>query len=88
MYWIASPLFFSIISSPIFNDVVKETSFTNIDESVQIIEYLNKLPAKSPLHKANEFQVLEPLLVAMILDIWNHFYNFSWYYFCFINVST
>ena len=37
--------------------MVKGTSWTNIGDSVQIFEYLNKLPSKSPLYKANEFQV-------------------------------
>ena len=57
MYWIFSLLFFSIISSPIIEVMIKETSWTNIGDSVQIFEYLNKLPSKSPLYKANEFQV-------------------------------
>ena len=65
MHWIASLLVFFIISSPIIDVVVKEAYWTNIVESVQIFECLNKLPLKSPLYEANEFQVLEPLLVAM-----------------------
>ena len=58
--------FFSIISNPIIEVVVKETYWTNIVESVQIFEHLNKLLSKSPLYEANEFQILEPLLVAMV----------------------
>ena len=54
--------FFSIISGPILEVIVKEA----IVESVQIFEHLNKLPSKPPLYEANEFQVLEPLLVAMV----------------------
>ena len=60
MYWIASQFFF-IISGPIIEVVVKEANWTNIVESVQIFEHLNKLPSKSPLYEANEFQILEPL---------------------------
>ena len=73
IYLIAALLFFSIISSPIIEDVVKETYWTSIVETVQIFEHLNKLPLKSPLYEANEFQVLEPLLVDIVSDLWNHF---------------
>ena len=66
-------LFISIISSLIIEVIVKETSWTNTVESVQIFERLNKLPSKSLLYEANEFQVLDPLLVAMVSDLWNHF---------------
>ena len=59
-------LFFSIISGPIVEVIVKEAYWTNIVESVQILDHLNKLPSKSPLYEANEFQVLKPLLVAMV----------------------
>ena len=76
MYWIAS-LFFCIISGPIIEVVVKEAYWTNIIESVQIFEYPNKLPSESPLYEANEFQILEPLLVAMVPDLGNHFCSFS-----------
>ena len=76
MYLIASLLFFSIISGPIIEVVVKEAYWTNIIESVQIFEHLNKL-----------FQVLEQLLVAMVSDLGNHFCSFSLYSFHFIYVS-
>ena len=72
-----------IISTTIIEVVVKETSWTNIVESVQIFKHLNKLPSKSPLYEANELQVLEPLMVAMVLDLWNHFCSFSLYSFYF-----
>ena len=58
-----------MISSPIMEVVVKETS-------VQIFEHLYKLPSKSTLYEANEFQVLEPLLVAMVSVHWNHLCSF------------
>ena len=61
--------FFPIISSPFIEVVVKETPLTNIVESVQIFEHLNKLPSKSPLYEANEFHVLEPLLLALVSGI-------------------
>ena len=44
MYWIASQLIFSSISGPIIKVVVKDAYWTNIVESVQIFEHLNKLP--------------------------------------------
>ena len=69
MYLIASLLIFSIISGPITEVVVKEAYWTNIVESVQIVEHLNKLPSKPPLYEANEFKILEPLLVAMVSDV-------------------
>ena len=50
--------FFCIISSPIIGVVVKDTSWSNIVESVHIFEHLNKFPSKSPLYEANEFQPL------------------------------
>ena len=59
-------IIFFIISGPIIEVAVKEAYWTNIVESAQIFEHLNKLPSKSPLYEANEFQVLEPLLVAMV----------------------
>ena len=68
--------------------VVKEAYWTNIIESVQISEHLNKLPSNSPLYEANEFQILESLLVAMVLDLSSHFFSFSLYSFHFIYVST
>ena len=56
MCWIASLLiYFHYLYSPIIEVVVKETSWTNFVESVQIFEHLNKLPSKSPLYEANEF---------------------------------
>ena len=73
---------------PIIEVVVKEAYWTNIFESVQIFEHINKLPSKSPLYEANELQVLEPLLVAMVLDIGNYFCRFSLYSFHFIYVYT
>ena len=73
--------FFFITSSPIIEVVVEETSWTNIVESIQIFEHLNKLPSKSPLCEENEFQVHEPLLVAMVSDLWNNFCRFSLYSF-------
>ena len=76
------------MSSPMIEVVVNETHWTNIVESIQIFEHLNKLPSKSPLYEANEFKVLEPLLVAMVSDLWNHFCSFSLYSFNFIYVST
>ena len=85
MYWIASLLIFSIISGPIIEVIVKEAYWTNIDESVQIFEHLNKLPR---LYETNEFQILEPLLVAMVSDLGNNFCGFSLYSFHFIYVST
>ena len=89
MYWIASlSIFFSIISGPIIEVIVKEAYWTNIVESVQIFEHLNKLPSKPPLYEANEFQILEPLLVAMVSDLWNNFCDFSLCSFHFIYVST
>ena len=88
MFWIASLLIFSIISGPMIEVVVKEAYWTNIVESVQIFEHRNKLPSKSPLHEANEFQILEPLLVAMVSDLGNHFCSFSLHPFHFIYVST
>ena len=42
MYWIALQLFFPIISGPIIEVVDKEAYRTNIVESVQIFEHLNK----------------------------------------------
>ena len=51
--------------------------WTNIVKSVQIFEHLDKLPSKFPLYEANDFLVLEPLLVAMVSDLWNHFCSFS-----------
>ena len=50
--------FFFNISGPIIEVIVKEAYWTNIVESVPIFEHLNKLPSKSPLYEANEFQVL------------------------------
>ena len=88
MYWIASLLIFFIISGPIIEVVVKEAYWTNIIESVQIFEHLNKLPSKPPLYEANEFQIFEPLLVAMVPDFGNHFCSFPLYSFHFIYVST
>ena len=81
-------LFFSIISGPIIEVLVKETYFTNIVESVQIFDHVNKLPSKPPLYEANEFQVLEPLLVAMVSDLWINFCIFSLHSFHFIYGST
>ena len=75
---------FFIISGPIVEVIVKKAYWTNIVESVQIFEHLNKLLSKSPLYEANEFQVLEPLLVAMVSDLMNHFWSFSLYSFQFI----
>ena len=67
MYWIASLLlFFLIISGPIIEVAVEEAYWTIIVESAQIFEHLNKLPSKSLLYEANEFQVVEPFLVAMV----------------------
>ena len=80
-------IFFFIISGPIVEVIVKEAYWTNIVESVQIFEHLNKLPSKPPLHEANEFQILEPLLVAMVSDLGNHFCSFSLYSFHFTYVS-
>ena len=88
MYWIASQLFFSIILGPIIEVVVKEPYWTNIVESVQIFEHLNKLTSKSPLYEANKFKILEPLLVAMVSDLGNHFCSFSLCAFHFIYVSS
>ena len=88
MYWIASQLVFSIISGPIIEVVLKEAYWTKIVESDQIFEHLNKLPSKLPLYETNEFQVLEPLLLAMVSDLGNHFCSFSLYSFHFIYVST
>ena len=86
IYWIASQLIFSIFSCPIIEVLVKEAYWTNIVESVQIFEHLNKLPSKSPLYEANEFQILQPWLVAMVSDLRNHFCSFSSYSFHFIYV--
>ena len=86
MYWIASLLFFYIISGPIIEVMVKEAFW--IVESVQIFEHLNKLSSKPILYEANEFQILEPLLVAMVSDLGNHFCSFSLCSFHFIYVST
>ena len=47
--------FFFIISGPIIEVVVTEAYWTNIVESVQIFEHLNKLLSKLPLYEANEF---------------------------------
>ena len=80
--------FFSIISGPIVAVIVKEAYWTNIVESVQIFEHLNKLPSKSPLYETNEFQVLKPLLVAMVSDLGDHFCSSSLYSFYFIYVYT
>ena len=55
--------------SPIIEVVLKDTSLTYIVESVQIFEHLNDLPLKYSLYKANEFQVLERLLIAMVSDL-------------------
>ena len=89
MYWIASLLiFFPIISGPIVEVIVEEAYWTNIVESVRIFEHLNKLPSKPPLYEANEFQVLEPLLVAMVSERRNHFCSFYLYSSHFIYVST
>ena len=52
------------------------------------LAHLNKLPSKSPLYEANEFQILEPLLVAMVSDLGNNFCSFSLCSFHFIYVST
>ena len=57
MYWIASLLIFFHYFGPIIEVIVKEAYWTNIVESVQIFEHLNKLPSKPPLYKANEFQI-------------------------------
>ena len=86
MCWIASLLFISIIYSSSIEVVVKETSWANIVENVQIFKHLNKMHSKSPLHEANEFQVFEPVLVAKIADLWDHFDSFSLYSFYFIYV--
>ena len=59
--------FFSTISGPIIEVVVKVAYWTYIVESVQIFNSVNKLPSKSPLYAANELQILEPLLVAWFL---------------------
>ena len=88
MYWIISLLIFSIILFTIIEVIVKEAYWTNIVESVQIFEHLNKLPSKRPLYETNEFQILELLLVAMVSDLGNHFCSFSSYSFHFIYVST
>ena len=74
--------------NPIFEVVVNEDYWTNIVESVQIFEDLSKVPSKYPLHQANEFQILEPLLVAMVSGLVNHFCSFSLNSFHFIYVST
>ena len=88
MYWIESLLIFFIISSPIIEVQVKETTWANIVESVQTFKHLNKLSSKSLLYEANEFQVFEPLLVARVSDLWDHFGSSSLYSFYFIYVST
>ena len=80
-------IFVFIIPGPIIEVVVKEAYWTNIVESVQIFEHLNKLPSKSPLYEANGFQILAPLFVAVVLDLGNHFCGFSLYSFHFIYVS-
>ena len=78
------------MSGPIIEVIVKEAYWTNIVESVQIFEHLNKLPSllKPPLYEANEFQILEPLLVAMFSDLGNHICSLSMYSLYFINVSV
>ena len=83
-----SPLIFFFLVLSFIEFVVKEACWTNIVESVQIFKHLNKFPSKSHLHEANEFQVLEPLLVAMVSDLWNNFCSFSLYSLYFIYVST
>ena len=88
MYWIASLLFFSVISSPIVEVVIKETSWANIVEFVQIFKHLNKLPSKSPFNEANEFQDLEPLLVAMVSGLCDHICGFSLYSLYYIYISS
>ena len=45
-------------------------------------------PRSLLLHKANDLQILEPLLVAMVSELGNHFCSLSLYSFHFINVST
>ena len=67
---------------------VKEAYWTNIVQSVQVFEHLNKLPSKSPLYEANEFQILKPLLVSMVSDLGDHFCSSSLCSFHFIYVST
>ena len=47
--------FFSILASPIIEVIVKETSWANIVEPVQLFKHLYKLPSESPLYDANEF---------------------------------
>ena len=81
-------IIFFIISGPIIEVIVKEANLTNIVEFVQLFSHLNKLPSKPPLHEANEFQILEPLSVAMVSDFVNYFCSFSLYSFYFVNVST
>ena len=67
--------------------IVKEAYWTNIVESILLFENLNKLHSKPPLYEANEFQVLEPLLVALVSDLRNHFCSSYLYSFHFIYVS-
>ena len=81
MYLIASILFFFILLGPIIEVVVKEAYWTNIVESRQIFKHLNKLPSKSPLYEANELQILQPLLLAMVSDLGNNFCSFYLYAF-------
>ena len=76
------------MSGPIVEVIVKEACWTNIVESLQIFEHLNMLPSKPPLYEANEFHVLEPLLVAMVSNLGDHFCSSSLYSFHFIYVST
>ena len=69
-------IFYHYFDSPIIDVIVKETSWTNIVESLQKFEHFNEVSSKSPLHEANEFQVHEPLLITMVLDLWNNLYSF------------
>ena len=62
--------------------------FSLMEVLVEIFEHLNKLPSKPPLYEANEFYVLETLLVATVSDLRDHFCSSSLYFFHFINVST
>ena len=74
-------IFFIIISKSTIEVVFKKTSWTNIDESVQVFK-----------QRLNEFQVLEPLLVAMVSDLWNRFciffVQFLFYQCLYINLGT
>ena len=69
-------IFFIIISSPTIEVVFKKTSWTNIDEWYVLVQVFEQ--------RFNEFQVLEPLLVAMVSDLWNRFCIF----FCTISILS